>query len=127
MIESPYLIESVRHNFACLSSSSYSIRAAGRYVKHVHLNETNHREIGTGHADYKAIIKALKDIDYDGYLALYMPYTSQEIMTSKGYGQSELGGTGQRLDLKAYLEKPLKYLKEVEAIVEMESEIYTTE
>ncbi len=109
-----------------------SLRAAGKYVKHVHLNETNHREIGTGHADYKAIIKALKDIHYDGYLAVYMPFTTQEVfnMTGFGYGRSSSEGESEesgRLDLKAYLEHPLKYLKTVEAAIELESRIYRTD
>ena len=94
-----------------------AIRAAGEYIKHFHMNETNHREHGTGHADYPAIIRALKDIDYEGYLAFYMPFTTQEIfnLTSWGYGQSS-GDRGkvERPDLRTHLERPLKMFKELE-------------
>ncbi|AWT60334.1 MAG: hypothetical protein CMN58_06140 [Solibacterales bacterium] len=94
-----------------------AIRAAGGYVKHFHMNETNHREHGTGHADYRAIIKALKDIKYEGYLAFYMPFTTQEIfnLTAWGYGQSS--GDQEKVDrpdLRACLERPLKIFKELE-------------
>ena len=95
-----------------------AIRAAGDYVKHFHMNETNHREHGTGHADYSAILQALKDIKYNGYIAFYMPYTTQAIfnMAAQGYGQSSGDdGESKRSDLKAYLEKPLKLFKELEA------------
>ena len=97
----------------------------------MHLNETNHREIGTGHADYKAIIKALRDINYDGYLAVYMPYTTQEIfkLVGFGYGQTDGSGSDEKVnkpDLKAYLGKPLRYLKEIESVVEMERKMHTT-
>ena len=97
-----------------------AIRSGGEYVKHFHMNETNHREHGTGHADYPAIIKALKDINYGGYIAFYMPFTTQEIfnMASQGYGQSS-GGAGnlKRPDLRPYLERPLKMFKELEGAV----------
>ena len=113
------------------ASIADSIRTAGKSVRHVHINETNHRELGTGHADYTAVIKALRDINYDGYLAVYMPYTTQEIFNLVGFGYGQTDGSGsnekvKKTDLKAYLEKPLKYLKEIESVVEMGSKIYTT-
>ena len=97
-----------------------AIRVACEKVKHFHMNETNHREHGTGHADYPAIIKALKDINYNGYIAFYMPFTTQEIfnMTGGNYGQSSgAERESKRPDLKAYLERPMMLFKELEANV----------
>ena len=48
-----------------------------------------------------------------------MPYTTQAIFNkaAQGYGQSSGdGGESKQPDLKAYLERPLKYFKELEAI-----------
>ena len=111
------------------SSMTDALRAAGKYVKHMHTNETNHYAIGTGHADYPAIIRALKDIGYDGYLAIYMPFVSQEVFHSGsfGYGASGDGPVDEKaskLDLKPYLEWPIRYLKQIEQIVDRERVIY---
>jgi len=105
-----------------------SLRAAGKYVKHVHVNETNHYALGTGHADFKAIVTTLKEINFTGYLAIYMPLTTREIflMTSRGYGSSsslQEGSALTRPDLKTYLERPLKYMKQIESLVELERTI----
>ena len=109
------------------SSMTDALRAAGKYVKHVHVNETNHYALGTGHADYPAIVRALKDIGFDGYLAIYMPYVSQELfyLASGGYGASG-GGKGKiaKPDLRPYLEWPIKYLQQIETMIDREREIY---
>ena len=101
----------------------YTLRAAGKHVRHFHVNETNHYRFGAGHADYRAVIKALKDINYTGYLAVYMPFTTQEAcqMGARGYGQSN-GAPGQGPDggpdLKAHLEFAISTLKEIERSLE---------
>ena len=97
-----------------------TIRAAGKYIKHMHMNETNHYRHGTGHADYREIMKALRDIGFDGYLALYMPFTTQEAwhMATRGYGASTGAGgqeTRVRPDLGVYLEGAIRYLKNIES------------
>jgi sugar phosphate isomerase/epimerase len=35
-----------------------AIRKAGKYIRHFHMNETNHRVLGTGHADHKGIVRS---------------------------------------------------------------------
>jgi len=110
------------------ASMTDALRAAGKYIKHVHTNETNHYTIGTGHADYPAVIRALKAIGFDGYLAIYMPFVSQEVFgMGGGYGAEAGEGSGARAgkpDLKPHLETPIKYLKQIECVVEKEREIY---
>ena len=58
------------------ASITESLHAAGNRIRVVHMNETNHYRLGTGHADYAAIIRALKDIGFDGYVTVYAPAVS---------------------------------------------------
>jgi sugar phosphate isomerase/epimerase len=47
-----------------------AIRAAGKWIGHVHLADSHRTQPGLGHTDFKAGFKALKDIGYKGYMAL---------------------------------------------------------
>jgi len=47
-----------------------SIEAAGSYVKHVHLADSNRILPGYGHTDFKSGFAALKKIGFDNYMAL---------------------------------------------------------
>lgn len=47
-----------------------SIRASKGYIKEVHLGDSNRLLPGYGSIDWRACIRALKEIEYDGYLAL---------------------------------------------------------
>jgi len=90
-----------------------ALRATGKYVKHVHMNETNRYSFGSGHADYKAIMKTLKEINFSGYLAIYMPLTTQEMFNRVS-----------RHELKPYLQLPLRYLKEIENTIDSSTITY---
>lgn len=46
-----------------------AIRAAGKWVRHVHLADNTRQEPGTGDIDYVAGMKALLDIGFTGYMA----------------------------------------------------------
>ena len=46
------------------------IRESGSYVKYVHLGHNNRLMPGYGSTNWKAIVKALKDIGFDGYMSL---------------------------------------------------------
>jgi sugar phosphate isomerase/epimerase len=46
-----------------------SIRQAGNAVGHVHLADSNRRAAGWGHLDYAPIMRALKEIGYNGYIS----------------------------------------------------------
>ena len=95
-----------------------ALQAAGKRIKHVHLNETNHCLHGTGHADYREIFRILKGIGYDGYLCTYMPKTTQEIL------QSTPDGTATRPDLREVLGHILGFLKETERAVDQSRDFY---
>lgn len=115
------------HMYVSESSVTDALRAAGPLVKHVHTNETNRYSLGAGHADYLAIIRTLKEIDFDGYMSCYLPYTTQEIFNMASGGYAQRSGvsmdTSGRPDIMPYLEWPIQYLKEIERTVDMQREI----
>ena len=94
-----------------------ALRHAGSRIRHFHLNETNHCQHGTGHADYQEIFRILKGIGYDGYLSTYMPKTTQAILQ---------GGPGnpRRPDLVEILTGLLGFLKETERTVDQSRGFY---
>jgi len=47
-----------------------SIRTAGDWIRHVHLADSNRLLPGQGHTDFKAGFAALKDIGFQGFMAL---------------------------------------------------------
>jgi sugar phosphate isomerase/epimerase len=46
-----------------------ALRAAGKHVGHVHFADSNRRAAGMGHTDFTPVVKALREINYDGYLS----------------------------------------------------------
>ncbi len=51
------------------TSLAEALRNAGARLGHVHFADSNRRAIGLGHTDVVPIIKALRDIGYQGYLS----------------------------------------------------------
>jgi len=49
---------------------SESLAAAGSWVAHVHVSDSNRRYPGMGVINFRTVIKTLRDIGYDGYLSL---------------------------------------------------------
>lgn len=47
-----------------------AIVAAGPWVSHVHVDDSNRLQPGTGHLDFSGVFTALQEIDYDGWYAL---------------------------------------------------------
>jgi sugar phosphate isomerase/epimerase len=47
-----------------------AIRRAGRMLIHVHVADSNRQSVGRGHTDFKAIMRSLKEIGYERYLAM---------------------------------------------------------
>jgi sugar phosphate isomerase/epimerase len=46
-----------------------AIRAAGRDIGHVHFADSNRRAVGDGHTNMVPVVRALREIGYDGYLS----------------------------------------------------------
>lgn len=106
-----------------------ALRAAGSHIKVMHMNETNHSWLGSGHGDHRGVIRTLKAMNFDGYISIYMPFLSQEIMqlTRNGQGQANSLGesAGPRPDLQDTLKAQLSYLKEIERAVDAQPEAYS--
>ena len=47
-----------------------SVRLLGTDLKHVHVSENDRGLLGSGHVDFRGLIQALRDIEYDGYLII---------------------------------------------------------
>ena len=73
-----------------------SVLDCAKWVKHVHLGDSNRLAPGQGHTDWKSIMKSLKTIEFDGYMNL------------------ECGLSGERTQA---LKDVLDYLKRIEASV----------
>ena len=99
------------------ASLTDALRAAGHRIGVVHMNETNHYRLGTGHADYAAIIRVLKDLGFDGYLTVYAPVVSQDVFRKKDQA-------ADRPDLSTALGEQLQLLKQIESAVDAERSIY---
>jgi len=68
------------------SDMAASIRRAGALLGHVHLVDSNRRAPGHGHIDMAAIIRALSQIGYNGYLSLeVLPLPTPERAAEDGY------------------------------------------
>lgn len=46
-----------------------ALRVAGKAIGHVHVADSNRRPAGNGHTDFAAVVRALRDINYGGYLS----------------------------------------------------------
>ena len=99
------------------ASVTEALHAAGHRIGVVHMNETNHYRLGTGHADYSAIIRALKDIGFDGYVTVYAPAVSQEVFHKKDQA-------ADRPDLTTALFDQLQLLKQIESAIDAERSMY---
>jgi sugar phosphate isomerase/epimerase len=47
-----------------------AVTSAGPWIGHVHVDDSNRLQPGTGHLDFAAVFAALHEIRYDGWLAL---------------------------------------------------------
>jgi sugar phosphate isomerase/epimerase len=59
------------------TSIPQALREAGKHVAHVHLADNTRFEPGTGDIDFVAAFKALKAIDYSGYMAYECEITGE--------------------------------------------------
>lgn len=55
------------------------IYQAGKSLKHIHLTDYNRGAIGAGGADFVAVLQALKDVDYQGYVTLENGFNSRSV------------------------------------------------
>jgi len=81
-----------------------AIKQAGKALFHFHIADSNRAAPGEGHLDFKPIIKALKEIDYDKYLSMELLPASAD-----PFGILEKGGGKEFFD--AYTKEAIEYMK----------------
>ena len=83
-----------------------AIRMAGKNLFHLHLADSNRAAPGRGHLDFKPILQAIKDIQYNGYL-------SMEILPAAAdpFGVLKKGGGKEFYD--QYTKESIEYLKSI--------------
>jgi sugar phosphate isomerase/epimerase len=86
-------------------------RDAGAYLNHVHIADSNRAAPGAGHTDFLPTVKALKDIDYSGYVTFELLPASND-----PFAMIERNGHLEFLD--EYTELAITTLKAAEAQVE---------
>lgn len=89
-------------------SIAEAMRQTGSLLNHVHLADTNRAAPGEGHMDYEPILRALADIDYQGYLTFELLPASAD-----PFGVMEAGGAGEFFD--KYTEQAINHLKQTES------------
>ena len=70
---------------------------------------------GAGHADLKGIFQTLKEINFTGYVTVYMPLVSRELFNLGFRDMVDKGITPAKADLKSYLGNAIDHLKKIES------------
>lgn len=72
------------------ANTASSIRAAGPYLRHMHLADSNRRLPGRGQIDFAAVLAALHEVGYDGWCsfecAVEPPFSAQLAATLAALG-----------------------------------------
>jgi len=87
---------------------SQAIINTGKYLTHIHFADSNRAAPGKGHLDFVPILKALKQIDYKGYIVFEILPASND-----PFGTLKAGGGREFFD--EYTELSIKTLKAAEA------------
>lgn len=83
-----------------------AIRAAGKTLRHIHLADSNRFLPGTGHVDFKSMIRTLTEVNFTGYMSL------------------DCVPPGP--DLETYLENSMSYMTTMEKAVELQKKMMGT-
>ncbi|MEX2683880.1 MAG: sugar phosphate isomerase/epimerase family protein [Candidatus Sigynarchaeota archaeon] len=91
------------------SNNGDAIRAAGKNLIHCHVADSNRKSTGRGMTDWFEIMRALKDIDFNGSLACEpLPPTAADVYASK---------TSERPEADQYAEECIKYLRLIQSLI----------
>lgn len=85
-----------------------AFREYGALLQHVHLADSNRAAPGAGHLDFEPIMRALLEVDYDGYLSFELLPAS-----ANPFAVLQAGGADDFFD--KYTEQAIKYMKSVES------------
>ncbi len=84
-----------------------AFRAAGNYLSHVHFADSNRAAPGKGHINFRPILKALKEINYQGYITFELLPASAD-----PFGTLKKGGGREFFDY--YTKQAIDYIKAIE-------------
>lgn len=90
------------------SSIADAYRRAGKHLFHVHFADSNRAAPGRGHTDFKPIMRALKEIGYDGYISFELLPAAADV-----FGTLKRGGGREFFD--DYTKLSIETIKAVEA------------
>jgi sugar phosphate isomerase/epimerase len=83
-------------------------RIAGKHLFHVHFADSNRAAPGAGHTDFGPILRTLKEIGYDGYIAFELLPAAADV-----FGTLQRGGGKEFFD--DYTRMAIETCKAVEA------------
>jgi len=67
-----------------------AIRRAKGYLRHIHFADSIRKAAGHGHIDFKAVVKAVMDINYHDYISMeLLPVASDPFMVLNSGHQEE--------------------------------------
>ena len=81
-----------------------TLRLCGDKLKHIHLADSNRQAPGTGHIDFFDVVRTIKAMNYQGYFAV--------------------DSVPVKPDWKTLLNQSIKFMKQVEEMVELQDRIY---
>jgi len=84
-----------------------ALRLAGKDLIHVHIADSNRAAPGKGHTDFIPILKALKDIQYEGYITFELLPAAAD-----PFGTMKKGGGREFFD--EYTKHAIAYMKDLE-------------
>ena len=89
-------------------SVSEAYRTAGKHLFHVHFADSNRAAPGAGHTDFGPILRTLREIGYDGYIAFELLPAAADV-----FGTLQRGGGREFFD--DYTRMAIESCKAVEA------------
>ena len=86
---------------------SSAIRAAGEHLALFHAADSNRQAAGRGHTDFLGVMRALKDIEYDGAIVVECTASGPDPFTP-------VKGPGWRDEVANYVAESISLLRELE-------------
>jgi len=91
------------------SNNGDAIRAAGKNLVHCHVADSNRKSTGRGMTDWFGILRALKDIDFNGSMACEpLPPTAADVYASQ---------SSERPEADQYAEECITYLRLIQSLI----------
>ena len=87
-----------------------AIRAAGEHLFLFHAADSNRQAVGRGHTDFQSVMRALKDIEYNGDIIIECTASGSDPFTP-------VKGPGWREEVANYVAESINQLRKLEAMV----------